>query len=121
MYHITPVLKELHGCLFHTASITNSWSSLTKPSTICPPYPTDLLILYQPPQSLRSTSAGLLSIPKAKLRSFGDRAFSVAAPKLLNSLPQNLHEPESLILFQSRLKTHLFNSVSISPSQPSSS
>ncbi|KAK5911473.1 hypothetical protein CgunFtcFv8_005644 [Champsocephalus gunnari] len=80
-----------------------------------PPYLTDLLILYQPPRSLRSTSASLLSIPKAKLRSFGDRAFSVAAPKLWNSLPQYLRESESLTLFQSRLKTHLFNSVSISP------
>ncbi|KAK0142225.1 hypothetical protein N1851_020112 [Merluccius polli] len=58
---------------------------------MAPPYLTDLSP-YQPSQSLRSTSAGLLSTPKSNLRSFGDRAFSGAAPRLWNSLPQDIRD-----------------------------
>ncbi|KAK5918790.1 hypothetical protein CgunFtcFv8_022743 [Champsocephalus gunnari] len=111
-HHITPVLKELHWLpvshRIHYKLLVLTFKALHH---LAPLYLTDLLTLYQPPRSLRSSSAGLLSIPKAKR----DRAFSVAAPKLWNSLPQELRESESLTLFQSRLKTHLFNSLSISP------
>ncbi|KAL3060948.1 hypothetical protein OYC64_009207 [Pagothenia borchgrevinki] len=111
-HHITPVLKELHWLpVSHRIQYKLLVLTYKALHHLPPPYLTDLLILYQPPRSLRSTSAGLLSIPKAKLRSFGDRAFSVAPPKLWNSLPQDLRESESLTLFQSRLKTHLFKSV----------
>ncbi|KAL3045386.1 hypothetical protein OYC64_013622 [Pagothenia borchgrevinki] len=111
-HHITPVLKELHWLpVSHRIQYKLLVLTYKALHHLAPPYLTDLLILYQPPRSLRSTSAGFLSIPRAKLRSFGDRAFSVAAPKLWNSLPQDLRESESLTLFQSRLKTHLFNAV----------
>uniref|UniRef100_G3Q475 Uncharacterized protein n=1 Tax=Gasterosteus aculeatus TaxID=69293 RepID=G3Q475_GASAC len=83
---------------------TKSWHHIT-------PVLKDLLSPYQPHRSLRSTSARLLFTPTSKLRSFGDRAFSRAAPKLWNSLPILIRDSDSITTFQSRLKTHLFSSA----------
>ncbi|KAL3048824.1 hypothetical protein OYC64_008328 [Pagothenia borchgrevinki] len=60
-------------------------------------------------RNLRSSDSGLLSIPHSRLRTFGDRAFSVAAPTLWNSLPAEIRNAPSLNIFKSTLKTHLFN------------
>ena len=38
----------------------------------------------------------------------GDRAFSVAGPRLWNSLPVELQTIIDITMFQSKLKTHLF-------------
>ncbi|XP_077103334.1 uncharacterized protein LOC143756659, partial [Siphateles boraxobius] len=111
-HHITPVLKQLHW-LPISHRITYKILVLTYKAIhhLAPSYLTDLLSPYQPSRSLRSTSAGLLCIHKSKLRSFGDRAFSRAAPRLWNSLPHDIRTSESLTIFQSRLKTHLFTSA----------
>ena len=42
---------------------------------------------YTPHRLLRSSSLNLLSIPKTKTVTCGDRSFSVIAPKLWNDLP----------------------------------
>ncbi|XP_074476551.1 uncharacterized protein LOC141758790 [Sebastes fasciatus] len=111
-HHITPVLKDLHWLpVSHRISykiLTLTYKALHQ---LAPPYLSELLSPYQPQRSLRSTSAGLLSTPTSKLRSFGDRAFSRAAPKLWNSLPNLIRDSDSLTTFQSRLKTHLFSSA----------
>ncbi len=52
-----------------------------------PAYLNDLLFNYTPHRLLRSSSLNLLSIPKAKTVTYGDRSFSVIAPKLWNDLP----------------------------------
>ena len=39
---------------------------------------------------------------------YGDRAFSVAAPRLWNQLPLHIKNSESVNQFKSLLKTHLF-------------
>ncbi|XP_055496016.1 uncharacterized protein LOC129699942, partial [Leucoraja erinacea] len=111
-HHITPVLKQLHW-LPISHRVTYKILILTYKALhhLAPPYLTDLLSPYQPSRSLRSTSAGLLSIHKSNLRSFGDRTFSRAAPRLGNSLPQLIRNSVSLTIFQSRLKTHLFTSA----------
>ncbi len=50
-----------------------------------------------------------LESPKGKfLRSFGDRAFSVAAAKLWNELPKYIRHISSISAFKIALKTHLF-------------
>ncbi|KAL3063590.1 hypothetical protein OYC64_000009 [Pagothenia borchgrevinki] len=111
-HHITPVLKDLHWLpISHRINYKILVLTYKALHHLAPPYLTNLLTPYQPPWSLRSTAAGLLSIPTSTLCSFGDRAFSVAAPRLWNALPQDLRDYESLTVFQSRLKTHLFNSV----------
>eukprot|EP00064_Thunnus_orientalis_P007132 superscaffoldBa00000777_g7151 len=46
--------------------------------------------------NLQSSDMGLLSTPNASLQTFGDRAFSVAAPVLWNSLPAEIHNAASM-------------------------
>ena len=47
-------------------------------------------------------------IPHSPLKTYGDRAFSVAAPKLWNTLPFELRLSDSGDIFKKRLKTNLF-------------
>ena len=51
-------------------------------------------------RSLRSTDQKLLAVPKSRLKTYGDRAFSVAAPKLWNELPLNLRSLDTINLFK---------------------
>lgn len=46
----------------------------------------DLLSIHNPGRSLRSSNQRLLNVPRVRLKTRGDRAFAVAAPKLWNSL-----------------------------------
>jgi len=73
-----------------------------------PAYIKELLTPYNPSRSLRSSSANLLVEPKAAMASYGDRAFSIAAPKLWNVLPQKIKSATTVSSFKSALKTHLF-------------
>ncbi|KAL9963886.1 hypothetical protein ACROYT_G027440 [Oculina patagonica] len=41
-------------------------------------------------RQLRSSSMNLLVVPKANLKSYGERSFKVAAPRLWNALPKKL-------------------------------
>ncbi|KAK0138256.1 hypothetical protein N1851_025428 [Merluccius polli] len=60
-------------------------------------------------RSLRSTSKDLLSTPRTRLKTFGDRAFCAMAPTLWNTLPLPTRSATSLAQFQKHLKTHLFS------------
>ncbi len=46
--------------------------------------------MYKPGCVLRSSGRGLLSIPKIRLKTKRDRAFTVRAPRLLNSVPKEI-------------------------------
>ena len=48
--------------------------------------------------------------PRTYTRYDGDRAFSVAAPKLWNGLPISIRNATSIECFKSNLKRFLFNS-----------
>ena len=77
-----------------------------------PSYLTDLLYHHTPSRSLRSSHANLLSLPlRTKRRTWGDRAFSIAAPSLWNSLPQHIRDCTDLPQFKSSLKIHLFKTA----------
>jgi len=56
---------------------------------------------------LRSSTQDLLTVPSCKTV-FGGRRFSVVAPRVWNSLPQELRNCETLGTFKKHLKTHLF-------------
>ena len=47
-----------------------------------PSYIEDLVYRYVLSRSLRSTSQGLLTLPRSTTSTYGDRAFSIAAPRL---------------------------------------
>ena len=104
--HITPTLIKLHW-LPVTHQITFKLLLLTFKalSGMAPSYISDLLVPYQPSRNLRSADTNLLCVPRSQLVTYGDRAFSIAAPKLWNSLPVHLRNCPSLTVFKSGLKT----------------
>ena len=75
---------------------------------MAPPYLSQLLSEYHPVRTLRSSEDNLLSVPRAQLKQYGERSFSVAGPMLWNKLPLSVKTAPTLEIFRSRLKTHLF-------------
>ena len=73
-----------------------------------PLYLQELLTPYSPGMALRSSSMHQLKVPHTKLKTFGDRAFGSAAPKLWNNLPEDVKSAPSIDSFKKRLKTHYF-------------
>lgn len=57
------------------------------------------LALTRSPTCLRSSNAKLLQIPRTKRQTWGDRAFSVAAPSLWNVLPSHIKESPTFSTF----------------------
>ena len=108
--HVTPVLKDLHWLpiqaridfkvLLLTYKILNGKA---------PGYLSDLISLHNPSRALRSGSSGLLTVPRANLKTCGSRAFCVAAPTLWNTIPQEIRNADTVSIFKSRLKTFLYN------------
>ena len=107
--HIQPVLKHLHWLPikaridFKTLLITHKALNGKAPEYIA-----ELLSPYAPTRALRSMDQHLLCVPKTNLKTFGERCFSASAPKLWNSLPQELRFISSTETFKRQLKTHLF-------------
>ena len=107
---ITPVLKNLHWLpIRHRIEfkvLMLVWRAL---HGIGPSYIRDMLPFYQPGRTLRSSNMIQLSVPRTILKTYGDRAFSVAAPKLWNKLPLRIKTSLTLSQFKQELKTHLFH------------
>ena len=107
--NITPHLKDLHWLPVHlridfkilllTFKVLNG---------LAPEYLCELLKYRVTPHSLRSESKKFLVTPKTRTTSYGDQAFSVAAPVLWNQLPDDIRFETELSAFKSKLKTHLF-------------
>ena len=110
--HVTQVLKSLYWLpvkeriifkiLLVTYKILHGFA---------PAYLNELLLNYTPHRLLRSSSLNLLSIPKTKSVTYGDRSFSVIAPNLWNDLTIIIKQCSTVDSFKLRLKTFLFNSV----------
>ena len=85
---ICPVLKELHW-LPVEQRITFKVSLLTFKvvNNVAPPYLRQLIVPYNPRRNLWSAGRHLFEVPNVRLKSYGDRASSVAAPKLWNEIP----------------------------------
>lgn len=73
-----------------------------------PSYITDLLSYKDYSRKLRSASQNHLVVSRTNTKTYGDRAFSIAGPKLWNGLPLRLRESTSVNSFKGALKTHLF-------------
>ena len=107
--HITPILASLHWLPiafrvdFKILLIT--YKAL---HGLAPAYITELLSPYQTNRPLRSSDKALLAVPESRLKMKGDRAFSITAPRLWNSLPLELRTAESVSSFKTKLKTHLY-------------
>ena len=107
--HITPVLRNLHWLPVSQRIIYKVLLLTYKAlNNLAPVYIEELISPYQPGRSLRSSHQCLLRVPTVRTVSYGERAFSHAAPRLWNSLPITLRNCSSLELFKKHLKTHLF-------------
>ena len=49
-----------------------------------------------------------LAVPRSRLKTYGDRAFSVVAPRLCNKLPLERASVTSVDRFKTQLKAYLF-------------
>ena len=86
--HITPVLIDLHWLpVDHHMKFKLLCLTYKALHRLSPSYFSDLLQLYSPPRSLRSSEHELLCTPKARTEKYGEQAFAHAAPKLYNELP----------------------------------
>ena len=107
--HMAPVLRDLHWLPVRDRCIHKTLSFVFKCRTEqAPTYLSDLLVTYNPSINLRSAERRLLCVPQTKLKSYGDRAFSVVGPRLWNQLPDSLRAAPSLAAFKTKLKTFLF-------------
>ena len=58
-------------------------------------------------RTLRSSDLDQLNVPRVRT-AVGSRAFSVAAPRLLNELPLDIRSAKTQISFRKKLKTFFF-------------
>ena len=81
--HITPILFKLHwlplGYRIHYKILLLVYKCL---NGLKPAYLSELLRYTNGSRLLRSSSQNFLAIPRTRLKTYGDRAFSAAAPKL---------------------------------------
>ncbi len=102
--HITPILQSLHWLpikfLISYKILLLTYKAL---NGLAPAY-LSLLARYNPTRSLRSQNSGLLVVPRIAKSTKEGRAFSYLAPKLCNSLPDNVRGSDTLSLFKSLLK-----------------
>ena len=107
--HITPVLVRLHwlpvSYRIRFKVLLLTYKAL---NNLSPEYLSGLLNTPKHICNLRSQSQHLLSVPKSRIVTYGDRAFSVCAPKLWTELPFQLRMSSNLHAFKSGLKTILF-------------
>ena len=109
---ITPLLRELHWLRlpernkFRLAVLVFRCRNNTAPAYLAKDlqWATD----DDSRRRLRSASSHKLIVRRSR-RTIGDRAFSVAAPRLWNALPPDVVSAPSLPVFKKLLKTHLFN------------
>ena len=78
-----------------------------------PVYIKDMIKRYQPVRELRSSHKNLLVPCEFNLKSYGRHAFSVAAPYLWNSLPEDIKNSSCIDIFKHKLKTFLLNLHSV--------
>ena len=106
--HITPILREIHWlpveCRVDFKILLMTYKALNGKA---PAYISDLLS-YHEGRNSRSSQLNLLAVPRTKCVTFGDRAFSVYAPRLWNKLPLAIRNLDTVDKFKTAIKTRLF-------------
>ncbi len=112
--HITPIVQSLHWLpIKFRISYKIFLLAYKALNDLAPAYLINLLSRYNLIRSPRSQNSGLLVVPRIAKSTKGGRTFSYLASELLNSLPDNVRGSDTLSLFKSRLKTHLFSQAFI--------
>jgi len=111
--HIKPALFELHWLPVHMriqyklCLLMHSVSVQCCPSYISDIVPTTAASSRR--QGLRSSTDTFSYTVPPTVTKFGERAFSVAGPSVLNSLPADIRHITDTSDFQRHLKAHFFN------------
>ncbi len=106
--HITPILYGLHWLPVGYRIVYKLMLIVFKSLNDLAPAYSSLLTPYTPHRTLRSSNMSLLCEPRSK-HTWGDWAFSIAAPRLWNTLPLQVKLCSSLSQFKVALKTHLMS------------
>ena len=107
--HITPVLRSLHWLsvrqriTFKVATIVHKCLNSGAPVYLS----NDLQYAGQCRTGVRSASAALLEVPRSRT-AIGDRSFSIAGPRVWNTLPASVRDINSSLRFRKLLKAFLF-------------
>ncbi len=108
--HITPILRALHWLPikfridFKVLLLVYQSLHHQAPSNL-----SELLHVYTPTRSLRSSDQNLILVPQSRLKCRGDQAFSVVGPRLWNYLSLEISLAPSPSILKSLLKIHLFD------------
>ncbi len=95
--HISPILQSLHWLpIKFRISYKILLLTYKALNDLAPAYLTNLLSCYNPTRSLRSQISGLLVVSRIAKSTKGGRTFSYLAPKLWNSLPDNVQGSDTL-------------------------
>ena len=109
---VTVLMKDLHWLPVTSRVLFNVFVLVYKcRNGLSPGYLTSMLPAYTPVLGSRSASYGLLVEPRSRLRTVGDRAFSVADSHEWNRLPGEIRDCQTLGAFKRKLKTHLFRAA----------
>ena len=108
--HITETLRDLHWLpVEERIAFKINLITFKTLNGSGPRYLEDILKFYHQSRTLRSSRDHLrLEEPNFNMKTYGQRAFSVAAPRLWNKLPFEIRACSDVNLFKSKLKTFLF-------------
>ena len=105
----TPILRSLQWLPVHYRIILKILLLTYKAlNGLAPDYIKDLLKYNDSRRTRRSLNNRLLDEPRRNLKAYGERAFSVSAPRLWNKLPLQIGLSSSEAVFKANLKTYLF-------------
>ena len=107
---ITPVLRDLHWLPIEMRILFKILLLVFRcVNKLAPVYLCELIEPKHQERVTRSSTQQHLDIPNSRLKTYGDRSFSVSGPKEWNDLPLEIRTAPSLDSFKSKLKTFLFD------------
>ena len=110
-HHSTPLLEKLHWLpILERIKSKVACMCFSAMNGSGPAYLSELLHVYTPSRTLRSSSnTRMLEIQQCKRKIHGFHTFSCFGPVIWNSLPQDLRHCSTLSSFKAKLKTFLFS------------
>jgi len=99
--HITLVLVQLHWLPVSNRIVFRHLLFVYKSlNGLCPQYLTNLREHRKSARPLRSNFQDLLIQPTCKTKTYADRAFSVCAPKIWNTVALEIRQSSTVVLFK---------------------
>ena len=112
--HISPLLVKLHWLPISYRVVFKLLLLVFKAlNGLGPRYLVELHHYQNLSRTLRSNSLELLLQQKSNTKTYGDRAFSICAPRLWNSIPLDIRKSNSVSTVKKQLKTYLLGNLLI--------